>query len=137
MQAGFIHVICLGISNKSVAVPRQDSIHPYRAHAVLSGHCIYIQLIADQHCMLMHCFAPVLWVTLWYYYLHMKWDTLRREYVFVFVIGGRRKRGKVLAGLKLTRGGGRLLSASPHAASQVLKCTCKPIHKSSNMQVQC
>ena len=26
MQAGFIHVIRLGISNKSVAVPRQDSI---------------------------------------------------------------------------------------------------------------
>ena len=40
VQAGFIHVICLGISNKSVAVPRQDSIHPYRAHAVLSWHCI-------------------------------------------------------------------------------------------------
>ena len=39
VQAGFIHVICLGISNKSVAVPRQDSIRPYRAHAVLSGHC--------------------------------------------------------------------------------------------------
>ena len=33
------HVICLGISNKSVAVPRQDSIHPCRAHVVLSGHC--------------------------------------------------------------------------------------------------
>ena len=46
VQAGFIHVICLGISNKSVAVPRQDSIRPYRAHAVLSGHCnIYIQSI--------------------------------------------------------------------------------------------
>ena len=45
VQAGFIHVICLGISNKSVAVPRQDSIRPYRAHTVLSGHCnIYIQL---------------------------------------------------------------------------------------------
>ena len=29
----------LGISNKSVAVPRQDSIRPCRAHAVLSGHC--------------------------------------------------------------------------------------------------
>jgi hypothetical protein len=28
------------------------------------------------------------------------------------------------------------LSASPHAASQLLKCTCKPIHKSSNTQVQ-
>ena len=27
VQAGFIHVICLGISNKSVAVPRQDSIY--------------------------------------------------------------------------------------------------------------
>ena len=39
VQAGFIHVVCLGISNKSVAVPRQDSICPYRAHAVLSGHC--------------------------------------------------------------------------------------------------
>ena len=39
VQAGFIHFICLGISNKSVAVPRQDSIHPYRTHAVLSGHC--------------------------------------------------------------------------------------------------
>ena len=36
VQAGFIHVICLGISNKSVAVPRQDSIRPYSA---LSGHC--------------------------------------------------------------------------------------------------
>ena len=39
VQAGFIHVVCLGISNKYVAVPRQDSILPYRAHAVLSGHC--------------------------------------------------------------------------------------------------
>ena len=29
----------LGISNKSVAVPRQDSMSPCRAHAVLSGHC--------------------------------------------------------------------------------------------------
>ena len=29
------------------------------------------------------------------------------------------------------------MSASPHAASQVLKCTCKLIHKSGNMQVQC
>ena len=46
VQAGFIHVICLGISNKSVAVPRQDSIRPYRAHAVLSRHCNkYIQSI--------------------------------------------------------------------------------------------
>ena len=27
------------ISNNSVAVPRQDSIHPCRAHAVLSRHC--------------------------------------------------------------------------------------------------
>ena len=35
VQAGFG---CLGISNKSVAVPRQDSIRPYGAHAVLSGH---------------------------------------------------------------------------------------------------
>ena len=43
VQAGFIQVICLGISNKFVAVPRQDSIRPYRAHAVLSGHCnIYV-----------------------------------------------------------------------------------------------
>ena len=34
VQAGFIHahVIC-------PTVPRQDSIRPYRAHAVLSGHC--------------------------------------------------------------------------------------------------
>ena len=24
VQGGFIHVVCLGISNKSVAVPRQD-----------------------------------------------------------------------------------------------------------------
>ena len=39
VQPGFIHVVCLGMSNKSVAVPRQDSICPYRAHAVLSGHC--------------------------------------------------------------------------------------------------
>ena len=39
VQAGFIHVICQGISNKSVAVPRQDSIRPYRAHAVLPGYC--------------------------------------------------------------------------------------------------
>ena len=31
------HVFCLGISNKSVAVPRQDSI--CRAHAVQSGYC--------------------------------------------------------------------------------------------------
>ena len=29
LQAGFIHVVCLGISNKSVAVPRQDSICHY------------------------------------------------------------------------------------------------------------
>ena len=28
VQAEFIHVICLGISNKSVAVPRQDSCCP-------------------------------------------------------------------------------------------------------------
>ena len=43
VQAGFIHVICLGISNKSVVVHRQDSIRPYWAHAVLSGHCnIYV-----------------------------------------------------------------------------------------------
>ena len=42
VQAGFIHVVCLGISNKSAAVPRQDSICPYRAHAVLSGHYIYV-----------------------------------------------------------------------------------------------
>ena len=33
------HVICLGISNKSVSVPRQGSIRSCRAHAVLSGHC--------------------------------------------------------------------------------------------------
>ena len=33
------HVVCLGTSNKSVALPRQDSIRPCRAHAVLSGHC--------------------------------------------------------------------------------------------------
>ena len=64
VQAGFIHVICLGISNrahiiiwvhinvgclgisnKSVAVPRQDSIRPYRAHAVLSRHCNIIIII--------------------------------------------------------------------------------------------
>ena len=44
VQAGFIHVSCLGISNKSVAVPRQDSIRPYRVHAVLSGHCNIIIL---------------------------------------------------------------------------------------------
>ena len=50
VQAGFIHVICLGISNKSVAVPRQDSIRPYRAHAVLSGHCnIYVLLRVKVH----------------------------------------------------------------------------------------
>ena len=37
------HVVCLGTSNKSVALPRQDSIRPCRAHAVLSGHCnIYV-----------------------------------------------------------------------------------------------
>ena len=41
VQAGFIHVICLGISNKSVAVPRQDSIRPYRAHAVMSTQYIH------------------------------------------------------------------------------------------------
>ena len=35
-EVGFIHVGCLGISNKYIAVPRQDSIRP---HAVLSGHC--------------------------------------------------------------------------------------------------
>ena len=57
-QPGFIHVLCLGISNRAhiiiwvytclanlqlprdiqqtVAVPRQDGIHPYRTHAVLS-----------------------------------------------------------------------------------------------------
>ena len=41
------HVVCLGISNKSVTVPRQDSIHPCRARAVLSGHCniIYIYTV--------------------------------------------------------------------------------------------
>ena len=37
--AGFIRVVNLEISNKSVAVPRQDSILPDRAHAVLSRHC--------------------------------------------------------------------------------------------------
>ena len=38
VQAGLIHVICLGIS---VAVPRQDSLFSYRAHAVLDV-CDYI-----------------------------------------------------------------------------------------------
>ena len=33
------HVVYLGISNKSVTVPRQDSNCLCRAHAVLSGHC--------------------------------------------------------------------------------------------------
>ena len=43
VQEGFIHVVCLRISNKSVAVPREDSIRPYRS---LSEHCnIYV------HCM--------------------------------------------------------------------------------------
>ena len=28
-------------SNKLVAIPRQDSIRPYGAHAVLSGYCNY------------------------------------------------------------------------------------------------
>ena len=46
VQAGFIHVICLGISNKSVAVPRQDSIRPAAAkccswyNIVLSVSCV-------------------------------------------------------------------------------------------------
>ena len=38
-QIGQHEPCSLGISNKSVAVPRQDSIRPCRAHAVLSGHC--------------------------------------------------------------------------------------------------
>ena len=39
----FIHVGCLGTSNKYVAVPRQDSIRACSAHAALSGHCnIYL-----------------------------------------------------------------------------------------------
>ena len=39
VQAGLIHTRHLP-KEKSVAVPmRQESIHPYRAHAVLSGHC--------------------------------------------------------------------------------------------------
>ena len=47
VKAGFIHIICLGISNRSVAVPRQDSIHPYRALAVLSGHCNIYQHFSE------------------------------------------------------------------------------------------
>ena len=36
---------CLGISNKSVTVHRQDSIRPCRPHAVLSVHCnIYVRV---------------------------------------------------------------------------------------------
>ena len=38
VQEGFIHVVCLGISNKSVAVPRQDSIRP--VHCNIYTHCI-------------------------------------------------------------------------------------------------
>ena len=37
----FIHVGYLGISSKSIAVSRQESICPCRAYAVLSGHCNY------------------------------------------------------------------------------------------------
>ena len=40
-KGSYMHVVCLGISNKFVAVPRQDSIRPYRAHAVLSGHYVH------------------------------------------------------------------------------------------------
>ena len=32
VQVGFIHVICLGMSNKYVGVPRQDSMSPVRAY---------------------------------------------------------------------------------------------------------
>ena len=38
------HVVCLGISNKSVAVPRQDSIHPCNIY-IIHRHtctCMYI-----------------------------------------------------------------------------------------------
>ena len=39
------YIVCLGISNKSVAVPRQDSIRTCRAHAILtSGYCNILYL---------------------------------------------------------------------------------------------
>ena len=41
VQAGFIHVICLGISNKSVAVPRQDSIQGSRCPFWALQHNIF------------------------------------------------------------------------------------------------
>ena len=37
LQAGFIHVSCLGISKKSVAVPRQDSIS--LLHTYIMAYC--------------------------------------------------------------------------------------------------
>ena len=53
------HVICLGISNKSVAVPRQDSIHPCcRAHAVLSGYCNIVYMYV--HTLYMYAYVTVL-----------------------------------------------------------------------------
>ena len=47
--AGFIHVhiVCLGISNKSVAVPRQDSMSP----AIHVYTCTFVQVHVHVHCM--------------------------------------------------------------------------------------
>ena len=58
--------VCLGISNKSVAVPRQDSIHPsYRAHAVLSGHCnIYIYIYIILYTLYIHVCTCTVYVTI-------------------------------------------------------------------------
>ena len=58
MGEAFIHVGCLGTSNKSVAVPRQDSIRACSAHAALSGHCnIYVHVcVCACMCMCMYVY---------------------------------------------------------------------------------